>query len=427
MYHEGAGVPPSDVPQTNLLGSPLPASGAGASAACATTAVPDGTTVQSGAGCLTAVAAELDHLCEQGSTPITARRAWLETWIEVHPQEQVLLVLVRRAGALVAAAPLAHRRRCGVAVVRPLGDGPSDDIRFPVRDAQAARQLARGVQQALDRLPGPWVLVLRNLGPDPLLLPALREVLPTSSSTPGDVCPGLRLNAERTLRAHVPASHRKPVQRRQRRLAERHEEVSVAHLTDPLALAAVLPEVEEVCRRRDAAVGRASQMDDPLFRSFFRLLVPRLAARGEAELTTLRVGGTLVAYALCLLDGPARRLWHGRFDPSWESYAVGHAVNLAALQRALDDPACDYFDWMRGDEEYKRSLSDSHTQLTHLVAASGALRGLVAAVPTARRLVHVLRRLRAEVRAGVRTLAPSGSRGPATAAQDRPAAIGGMP
>jgi CelD/BcsL family acetyltransferase involved in cellulose biosynthesis len=347
---------------------------------------------------LTTLAARFDLLCSETATPITARRTWLESWTRVHASRLHLLVAVERGDRLVAAAPLALSTRFGVHVVRPVGDGPSDDVRFPSTDERAAALLARGVKEALDATGRPWLLVVRHLGPGQPTVPALVRALPHSVVMTGDMSPGLALGAERTVRAHLTSSQRKPLERRHRRLRERHPDLAVEHLSAEADIAACFAEVARVSRRRDSAVGRRSQLDQPEFRAFFECVVRGLSRRGEVELTTLRIGGELAAHALCLLDDGARRLWHGRYDPRWDSYAVGHLVNLAALQRALDDPRCQVFDWMRGTEDYKTSLSDHRVQLTDLIAGSPGLAWLVRLLPHAvegrRAAWRMLRRIR---------------------------------
>lgn len=366
----------------------------GAAAACHEPDPVERVLVLRGRDSIELLGSRFDVLCRETATPVTARRSWLEAWLHTHKTCEPLVVVVERGDRLVAVAPLFVRRRFGIAVVRPLGDGPSDDVRFPAADQPAAERLARGVREALDAVGRPWLLVVRHLGPGQPSVPELARALGHVLVRPGDLSPALALRAERSVRAHLAPGHRKPLERRHRRLREAHDSVVIEHLGTWPAIAACFGEVVRVCRQRELALGRPSQLDQPAFRAFLEQVVRSLSSTGEVELTTVRVDGRLAAYALCFVDGPARRLYHGRYDPRWDRYAVGHLANLAALQRALDDPRCRVFDWMRGTEDYKAPLSDHQVQLTDLIAGSGMSGWLVLRLlPAAIRMRRVARRL----------------------------------
>jgi hypothetical protein len=102
------------------------------------------------------------------------------------------------------------------------------------------------------------------------------------------------------------------------------------------------------------------------------------AARGQVELTTLRLRGELAAYVLCFLDGGAYRMWNCRLAPAWSRYGAGRIANDAALERALADAGATEFDWMRGAEPYKLGLSNHVEHALDLRAwSSPALRSLL--------------------------------------------------
>ena len=132
----------------------------------------------------------------------------------------------------------------------------------------------------------------------------------------------------------------------------------IEHLRAREAVAAILPEVEDVCLQRDAGLRGESLLDWSAARRFFRDVILEHAARGEVELTTLRLRGELAAYVLCFLDGGAYRMWNCRMAPAWSRYGAGRVANDAALEHALADPRATEFDWMRGAEPYKSSVSN---------------------------------------------------------------------
>ena len=103
---------------------------------------------------------------------------------------------------------------------------------------------------------------------------------------------------------------------------------------------------------------------------FFHQVIAVHAARGEVELTTVRLSGELAAYVLCFLDRGVYRMWNCRLAPKWVRYGVGRVGNDAALRCALEDPGCREFDWMLGEEPYKFSMSNLLKRSEDLLAWS---------------------------------------------------------
>jgi CelD/BcsL family acetyltransferase involved in cellulose biosynthesis len=130
--------------------------------------------------------------------------------------------------------------------------------------------------------------------------------------------------------------------------------------------------VEEVCRRRDAMLHRASQLDDPRSGPFFRAVILDHAGRGEVELTILRLDGEVAAYCLCFVDKGSYRMWNCRFAPAWAHLSPGRVTNNEAILHALADPACSEFDWMLGDESYKSGVQNHMDTSQNLLAWSSA-------------------------------------------------------
>jgi CelD/BcsL family acetyltransferase involved in cellulose biosynthesis len=56
--------------------------------------------------------------------------------------------------------------------------------------------------------------------------------------------------------------------------------------------------------------------------------------------------------------------------PAWLRYGAGRLANNAALEHALSDPDAVAFDWMRGDEGYKRSMANDVEQFQDVLAWS---------------------------------------------------------
>ncbi|MCA1707566.1 MAG: GNAT family N-acetyltransferase [Actinobacteria bacterium] len=353
----------------------------------------------------------LDELHAATATPVTAQRPWLEAWVRCYRDHKPMAVVVEGAdGRLEAAALLARRSRLGVTEVFAMGHGPSDQIRLPARDRAAAEKLSCGMVNVLQALPGWWRLVLKHLPADDVVANVLAAQLSCAQLVTGDASPTTRFGADRSLRTYVSRNHHQQVRRMHNRIRRDGLTLDVVHLQDAPEIAAVLPEVEDVCRRRDAQLHRPSPLDDKRAGPFFRQVIMEHAERGKVELTLLRLGGELAAYVLCFLDGHVYRMWSCRGAPAWAEYSAGRLANNAALANALSNEGCTEFDWMRGDEDYKLSMANHVEQAQDLLAWSSPavravmdaprrleieLKGAAARYERVERVVLAIKRLRA--------------------------------
>lgn len=333
------------------------------------------TRILTGADVLERLGPRLDELHASTGAPVTARRPWLATWARCQPGWEPLALCVENAVRLEGAALLARRKQRLFTELVALGAGLSDQIRLPARSPEAARLLARAVIDELQAVKGPWRLTIRHLPHDDAVARALGSELDCAALETGDASPALRFDARRSLRAYVSKNHHQQVRRLRNRMHCAGLEPVVAHLRERAAIAALLPQMVEVCLRRDVGLRGESLLDHAYARAFFREVILEHAGRGEVELTTLRLGGELAAYVLCFLDRGAYRMWNCRLAPEWSRYGAGRVANDAALERALADESATEFDWMRGAEAYKRGLSNHVEHALDLRAwSTGALR-----------------------------------------------------
>lgn len=320
--------------------------------------------------CLSRLARELDDLHALTHAPVTARRPWLQTWLDSYTAYEPLLVGVRRDDRLEAAAPLALLpRRTHIRVVA-MGHGPSDEARIPARDAQAADALGRAVAAALRGLGSRHSVELRHLCRDEPSLGTIAAHLQHAAIEPGDVSPRLTVGRDRTLRSYVSRNHHQQRRRLLNRITNAGLRLDLQQRSTPEEIAQILPDVRALCRERDVAIRGHSRLDEPAYSHFFDEVTARHAALAAVNLTTLSLDGDLAAYVLCFRDGPTWRMWHARVRPRWLEYGPGRLATDAAVEAALSDPACVEFDWMRGGEPYKYSLSDHTYRSVDLFASS---------------------------------------------------------
>lgn len=327
--------------------------------------------VLSGADVLDDLGDAVDELHSAVRTPLMARRPWLDAWIASYRDYRPVVVTVGADGGLVAAALLAERDG-RIRQFVALGHGPSDAVWLPARDHAAANALAMAVTDHLSQLPGPWRLTLRHLPARDQVATALAARLPRATIVPGAVSPALQVRQSRNLRDYVSRNHHQQGRRLRNRMLRDGLDPVIAHLRETDEVLAVLPEVVEVCRARDRELGRRSAMDDPAAGPFFRRVVEAHASRRLVVLTTLRIDGALASYVLSFVDGTAFRMWNSRFHPHWSRYGAGHIAHDAAVEYALAN-GCEVFDWGRGEEPYKSSLSNVRVRAQDLYAWSGPL------------------------------------------------------
>lgn len=318
---------------------------------------------------MTSLGERLDQLQQRTGVPVMARRTWLQTWLDTHPEYRPLVLGVESpGGSLAAVALLATRRTHGLTQIVAMGHGASDMVTASAVDDQSARELTEVVARHLTGV-RPWSLLLQNVHPDDPVVHRLASRLRRALLLDGDVSPVLRVDRGSPLDLYVSSDHRRRMNGLRNRISREGLELEVRHVTKPQELLAVLPEVEHVHRLRDDDVGRASGMDKRSERDFFHGLVTALGERGQVCLTTLRLSGALAAYSLCFVDGTDYRLWNTRFDPGYAQHSPGKLALHESVRHALESGASSY-DFMRGDEKYKASYANDRLRAVELLAGS---------------------------------------------------------
>lgn len=324
-----------------------------------------------GPGMLRHLGSPLDELHEATGVPITARRPWLQAWIDAYQDHQPFGVTVAGpSGHLEGAALLARRRAGRLTEIVALGHGPSDYARLPARGQAAARVLAGGVVCALRDTRGPWQLRLEQLPRGDAVAREIKAGLRWTMLVPGEGAPRMCFGEDRTPNAHLSRNHRQNVRKSWNRIRREGLDAAIVHERDAGEIGRLVPQIEGVRRERDLTLRGRSDLEDSRMAAFWRTVIIELARRGEVELTLLRMNGQLAAYALCLLDGDASRMWDGRVSPRWKRFAAGRLVNNESILQALKDPVLSQYDLMRGLEDYKLSLSTDVVGAEHLLGWS---------------------------------------------------------
>jgi CelD/BcsL family acetyltransferase involved in cellulose biosynthesis len=355
------------------------------------------------------VGEDVDGLAAALQLPVTARRRWLQSWIDTTPAWRPWVVVVTDdSGTLQAVAPLSVRRRAGVLEVVLAGHGPTDDARLPARTPEAADALARAIAGALPSR-APWRLRFSQLPESDPVVAALRQVLPRTEQVPGQGMPIAEVHGSNPDQ-HLSKNVRKALAKIRNRLRDRGLEPEFAWTTDAEGVGALLPELMRVHRERDLALGRRADHDDPAAAAFYREVLARHARAGELAVFTLRFDGDLAAYLVAFRDGRVLRIWDSRLAPRWADLSAGRVANTEVLRHVVRSDEYDALDWMRGEEPYKLQSATRVVPTVGLhawssapvqkadqwsAAAVTAVRDRLRSSTAIRDAVHRVRRLRA--------------------------------
>ena len=270
--------------------------------------------------------------------------AWQLPWWHAFQPGRLCTVTVRRAGRLVALAPVyledgAHGRR-----LLPISIGVSDylDLLIDPGEPEASAALTKAVH---DLVPDWRMWELEELMPE-----AAGLRVPAPRGTKGDLTgqsasPVLDLVRENA----IPPRKRRKLRMAENRVARRG---GVVAGIGPEGVTAFLDHLVRLHGARWATRGENGVLADDPVRRFHALALPRLAEAGLARLWMLTIAGQVVGAYYGLQDATRAYAYLGGFDPgfSFESpgtVLIGHAIETARREGAAE------FHFLRGQETYK--------------------------------------------------------------------------
>ncbi|HEY8543767.1 MAG TPA: GNAT family N-acetyltransferase [Acidimicrobiales bacterium] len=337
---------------------------------------------------------------------------WLATWWQHlgarHPGARLHVVTVRDEEGLVLAAPL-FRAEWGYGPLRApvlhqvsydAGDyggvllvrRPEEAVAaFLAHLADALRHEARSV--VLSRLTSDsrFLATLRSAleASDQPGQPGRRGLAAAVTPTTDSLCPYAVVDDDYDLAAR---RKRHRIRQRLARLAEAHDVVFAEH-TGP-TLEDGLKRFVEVHRRRwDArADAMQGQLVDPDRQEFLLEAARELDAAGHLRLTTLQADGTTAAANLDYEYAGRLYMFKTGFDPAFGRSAPGHLLVSHVFDLGLARGVRE-FDFLRGDEDYKRGWTNRERHLVTVRLTRGGINGYVAgwrtrAAQTTTRYLH---------------------------------------
>lgn len=325
---------------------------------------------------------------DRPDTPFSARSTWLSAWY-ARSDARPVAVWVGEDGEPVGLALLAIQRSGPVRRIVLCGHGPSDYGRLPLRDAEAAGELAQGIVEVLARLRGPWRLVLAQLPVGDPVAKALTQTLAGARIEAAQPSPRLLFGDDRRVERVLSGATRREGRRGHNRLTAAGVTVEIRRIADPAGVRTALPQVIAVHRARDRAVGRRSDLDSPARRAFFADALAGLADEGRLDVWLILLDGAIGAYFVGARDGGSYRIVDGRMSGSWPTASPALILRIELTTQLLADPAIVEIDYLRGIQPHKTQDATDIVPAETLVAESS--RRLRWAVEHADRLRRTLR------------------------------------
>lgn len=167
--------------------------------------------------------------------------------------------------------------------------------------------------------------------------------------------------------------------RRKARRLQAHGTVEVVHVTESDQIDAHLPEVFRLYEARSKVVRRRGVWRTRRGRLFLASWMKALADEGALDLTILSVDGKAEAFTFVIADRDAHYLYALAFDPGSPAAreSPGEQLLVEGMKAAAVKGA-KYFDFLVGDEAYKRSWAAENREVsTQVVGGGHASRRLV--------------------------------------------------
>ena len=303
------------------------------------------------------------HARIPGATPFT-HPAFVTAWLRhFTPELPPVFLGIRDEEQLVGVATLEP----GPRVARQLGDPNVCDYSGPIALPGFETDTAAGIIEWLmeDLTDG---LELWGIAEDSPVRAAISEGAShfgwTCAEEHEAVCPYIDLPADfEAYIASLPKHDRHELRRKLRNLRAVGD-VRFDGVTEPEAVSAGMDRFLELMHisrdDKDAFL-------TPAMEAFFRDLAPSMAAAGMARLSTLWLDGKSVAMLLAFEDPDTVYLYNSGFDPAEAHLAVGLLSKALAIEDAIARGKR-RFDFLRGEEEYKRHLGGVPREVLRLYA-----------------------------------------------------------
>ncbi|HEV3343150.1 MAG TPA: GNAT family N-acetyltransferase [Pirellulales bacterium] len=297
-----------------------------------------------------------------GAVPFR-QHEWLAAWwshLRGSRDELFVLAVYDSAGELIGLAPwyLAHERWLG-RVVRFLGSGRvcSEYLSVLAAPDVALQVVARLAEWLAGEGAAYWDLLdFDGVAQDDWLLGQLADELALAGHSiyrrPRGRTWRLRLPTSwDDLLARLSKSRRGKIRAQERRFLESGR-AAVKSAEDEATLRQGLDVLHRLHQARRESLGDDGCFTVPRFERFLEDAAGRLQRAGQLRLQWLEVEGQPAAVEFDLLGGDTLYYYQTGMNPDLAEISPGWLLQIASLKAAMADGLA-YFDFLRGDEEYK--------------------------------------------------------------------------
>ncbi len=305
--------------------------------------------------------------------------AWHRAWADADPEAASSDALVLRSGSTVEAIlPFLKRHirfhRVPVrALTWAIGDlGCPDHLDVLATPAADVAKLVPLLEE-LD-----WdVVVLSNLASDaPVAFRLARAMAACGHATqrrPLWVCPYLELIGDWESYLACQTKSRRQALRYMERNLRRHHSVAITDYEGE-RIAEGWRRLVQLHELRWMAGGGEGAFREPRVERLHRSFIAELARRGELWLTTLDVDGEPAAAWYGFTCGDTVYFYQSGRDPRWERESVGQVLLAAMVRRAMER-GFKRFDFLRGEDPYKRLWTRAGRTIEEITIFRRGLRG----------------------------------------------------
>lgn len=312
------------------------------------------------------------------------RHAWLTGWWRHFGGGRELRVLVAEnsGGRIAGVAPWCLTRENGLGML-PVGEiaflgreGVTGDYLDVFAEPDQHGSVLRACLDALSE-DSSWDLLRMSdvLDTSPTFEAVIEEARHRGLAVvPGktQVCPHLPLPSTwDEFLGSVSGNLRSNLRRKEKKLAALGMRVEEAHGD---AIGPALDTLFALHAARWGARGRSGNFLDPRLRAFHHDVAPILDRDGAVGLWTAILDGTPAAAIYGFRHGGRFLYYQAGFDPAFSEHGVGFAIMGHAIRRSIE-AGLTSFDYLRGEEEYKRRWTDQARHTKTLVLARPNLRG----------------------------------------------------
>jgi CelD/BcsL family acetyltransferase involved in cellulose biosynthesis/glycosyltransferase involved in cell wall biosynthesis len=300
------------------------------------------------------VAPEWSALCERAPhASVFQRPEWALPWCRTLLAGALRVVALRRAGRLVALAPLYVRERGGARVLSLIGGGVSDYLDVVVDPLHADAAL-RGLRGWMSAARGFDACELEGLRTNSVLLASRPPHGWLDATRVADVAPTL-------ITGGAPAAFREAISPRfaaALRRAERRARAAgvVCDRAGAAEAGAYFEDLVHLHAARWGTRGASGVLADPAVQAFHRQVIAAFggADAGSAGVRAwcVRRGAERLAVVYGFRDRGAVRLYLSGFDPRFSRESLGTLALAHAIESGLCEGAREV-DFLRGAEAYK--------------------------------------------------------------------------